>query len=268
MEGALGTQQQQSFYTNTPTSSQWYGGESADDGAWKNYAAPSAPRASNWAAATWRGWQWRSYDEWGDEGWKDYGWRQSVSATNVASPPAVAATAVTEVDSPPAAAATTAVMDVASPPAVAEVEAVSAPIAEVDPPPPRFERPNYAPPPEFLGLEELELYRINIDRWMARSGYKKEQLAGVIVQHYPVEMQKKLKDFARALDAEDGVDKLFDKLKLFAGQRPEDLKNKAFAAAMFEHTIRKNESVTEYVIRRESQWQRNAEFGSDLPSDI
>eukprot|EP00959_Pyramimonas_sp_CCMP1952_P348280 7295518-Pyramimonas_sp.AAC.1 len=66
-------------------------------------------------------------------------------------------------------------------------------------------------------------------------------------------MQVKFRTIRTELEGPDGVEKLIQHLSLLNGERPGDAERTAHEAALFDYQIRKAESLTEYMLRRDAQ---------------
>ena len=117
-------------------------------------------------------------------------------------------------------------------------------------------------------MEDLDTWRINVRRWARRTGFKPEDRVGKVVESLPVELQAKLRAVEGDLDEEDGLESLLTHLALLRGERPSDEERKSLSEAMFDVSLRKGETLTDFVIRRERQFLKAAKYGVELPDKV
>eukprot|EP00959_Pyramimonas_sp_CCMP1952_P045887 958975-Pyramimonas_sp.AAC.1 len=71
-----------------------------------------------------------------------------------------------------------------------------------------------------------------------------------------------------SLDAADGIAKLLSHLSILNGERPGDRERGAQNLALFDHMVRRGETLTDFVLRRDAQTAEAEVHGLTLPDPI
>ncbi len=125
---------------------------------------------------------------------------------------------------------------------------------------------DYSAPPEFKGLNNLEHYRKSVGRWKDRTGFKPEEQAGKIIDTLPMDIATKINKLPEAeLSCASGVSRVLGHLAVLNGERPGDDQKKANREAMYKVGIERGETLTDYVLRRETQFDEAEKRGTVFP---
>ncbi len=164
------------------------------------------------------------------------------------------------------------VTDTETPPAPAPVTPAAAaaamPAAPVPPSAgPTSERSrDYSAPPEFKGLTNLEHYKKSVCRWKDRTGFKPEEQAGKIFDTLPMDIAAKINKLPESeLSCASGVSRVLAHLSVLNGERPGDDQKKANREAMYQVGILRGETLTDYALRRERQFDEAEKHGTVFP---
>ncbi|CAK0800210.1 unnamed protein product, partial [Prorocentrum cordatum] len=95
-----------------------------------------------------------------------------------------------------------------------------------------------------------------------------ETRAGRVIETFPIELQARFKSIRHLTDESDGLSQVIDHLKLLNGERPGDKEREAHNQALFDYAIKKGETLTDYVIRRDQQIAAAERLGLTLPDTV
>ena len=125
---------------------------------------------------------------------------------------------------------------------------------------------DFGPPPEFKGLDNLETYKRAVNRWVVRTGFKPQEQAGKVIDSLPMEFIKKINKLPEAeLACAGGVNRVLSHLAVLNGERPGDDQRKANREAMYQIGIQRGETLTDYVLRRDRQFDEAERHGTVFP---
>ena len=89
-----------------------------------------------------------------------------------------------------------------------------------------------------------------------------------MLEGFEIDLQTKCKGIRHLLDTEEGITELLKHLHLLKGEKPGDKEREAHNEALFDYLIRPTESLTSFVIRRDSQIAQAERFGLSLPDAV
>ena len=103
-------------------------------------------------------------------------------------------------------------------------------------------------------------------RWKDRTGFKPQEQAGKIIDTLPMEIANKINKLPEEeLACATGVSKVLSHLSVLNGECPGDDQKKANREAMYQVGIQRGEILTDYVLRRERQFDEAEKHGTAFP---
>eukprot|EP00959_Pyramimonas_sp_CCMP1952_P107443 2246325-Pyramimonas_sp.AAC.1 len=109
---------------------------------------------------------------------------------------------------------------------------------------------------------------MNLQSWAARTGYPEQQRAGKVLENLPIDVQQRFVSIRPTLDHEKGPTTLIERLSVLNGERPGDKEREAHCAALFHYGIRRGETLTDFVLRRDLETAEVERFGLALPDQV
>ncbi|CAK0884327.1 unnamed protein product [Prorocentrum cordatum] len=84
----------------------------------------------------------------------------------------------------------------------------------------------------------------------------------------PVDIQLKFTAFRRQLDQDDGFQRFVEHFGILSGERPGDKEREAEGASLFDNALRRGESITDYVLRRDAKIGLAEVYGLQLADSV
>eukprot|EP00959_Pyramimonas_sp_CCMP1952_P041246 862732-Pyramimonas_sp.AAC.1 len=117
-------------------------------------------------------------------------------------------------------------------------------------------------------MQHLDIYIHNLRAWTRRTALGTSLQADRVLETFPLELQAKFKTVRLSLAMGSGLDRLAEHLTLLSGERPGDKDRQMQNEALFDYVIKKGESLTDYVIRRDGQMLQAESAGLTLADSI
>ena len=127
---------------------------------------------------------------------------------------------------------------------------------------------DYSDPPSWSGWSNYRLWRRAVSRWDSNTDVAVWRRAEKILKTLDWGLQAKLDHVSEATLASPAyLSEILRVLDVLAGENDESERRRAVRAALFEGTRKSDESLAQYALRRESQFENASRYMS-IPEDI
>ena len=127
-------------------------------------------------------------------------------------------------------------------------------------------RGDYSDPPPWPGWTNYRLWKKSIARWNKNTDVKLARRGEKLMRILPWDVQLLMEHITESeLAGEHYLDKIVAVLDVMAGEREDTEARRSLREAFYEGEKRKDESLTQYVARREQQFRKVALAGIDIP---
>ena len=127
---------------------------------------------------------------------------------------------------------------------------------------------DYSDPPAWPGWNNFRLWKRAIRRWHNNTDVAVWRRSEKILKTFEWDLQAKMDHLdEKVLASESYLDRIIEVLDVLAGERESSERRRAVRAALYEGVRKPSETLAQYALRRESQFQSAGQF-LDLPSDL
>ena len=131
-----------------------------------------------------------------------------------------------------------------------------------------WKKGDYSEPPSWAGWGHYRLWRKSILRWDGNTDVAVHRRAEKILKSLDWGLQEKLDHIAEAkLASQDYLQEILYVLDILAGEKETSERRRTIRAALYEGARKADESLAEYSLRREAQFQSAAQYLS-LPDEL
>ena len=130
-------------------------------------------------------------------------------------------------------------------------------------------RGDFSDPPEWPGWQHYRVWKKAVTRWARQTDVSEARRADKILKLLGWDVNKKFEHIPdHVLQSDKGVERVFNVLDSLSGQREGDDLRRAVREAFFEHMRRKDETLTQFVARREQQYLTLEDHRMQLPPEV
>ena len=127
---------------------------------------------------------------------------------------------------------------------------------------------DYADPPSWAGWGNYRLWRRALRRWDGNTDVAVWRRAEKVLKSLDWELQSKLDHLSETtLASTSFLSEIFSVLDVLAGEKEDTEKRRRVRAALYEGARRNDESLAEYALRRDAQFE-NARRFMDIPEEL
>ena len=127
---------------------------------------------------------------------------------------------------------------------------------------------DYSDPPPWPGWQFFRQWKKSLVRWEKNTDVPTWRRAEKILKSFDYELQSKMDHLDKKLLSAPGyLDRILEVLNTLAGERDSSERRRMVRAALYEGTRRSDESLAQYALRREAQFQ-SADQYLQLPEDL
>ena len=128
---------------------------------------------------------------------------------------------------------------------------------------------DYSDPPTFPGWAHRRYWTSAIRRWNKNTDVPLFRRGEKVLRSLGWELQADMEHLSEdELSASDYLEKILAVIDAKAGVREDDEKRKSFKAVMTENQRKREESLSQYSLRRQRDFQKATAFGFNLPSEL
>ena len=128
---------------------------------------------------------------------------------------------------------------------------------------------DYTDPPAFPGWAHRRYWTSAIRRWNKNTDVPLFRRGEKVLRSLGWELQADMEHLSEdELSASDYLEKILAVIDAKAGVREDDEKRESFKAVMTENQRKREESLSQYSLRRQRDFQKATAFGFNLPSEL